>query len=156
MHTIVIRRPQRSDHEAWLVLWRAYSDFYKGEISDEITTVTWNRILDPESSVGGLVAQSTGGDLVGFTTYVVHRSTWTVGLVCYMEDIFVAKEHRQRGVGDMLVKQLIDHARDKFWERVYWVCRESNEPARLLFDSFAGGPDGFIRYRVSLEENHPR
>lgn len=156
METIVVRKPQRRDYEAWAALWRDYGDFYKGEISEEITTVTWNRIIDQESSVGGLVAQSTSGKLVGFINYVVHRSTWTVGQVCYLEDLFVVEDQRERGVGDMLIHQLIDHARGKFWERVYWICRESNEPARLLFDSVAGGPDGFLRYRVSLEENHPR
>ena len=39
-------RPMRFDERAeWEPLWHAYQAFYKVEISDETTTITWARLL---------------------------------------------------------------------------------------------------------------
>ena len=84
--------------------------------------------------------------LVGFTHLVFHRGTWSVGDFCYLEDLFVAKAARQRGVARALIEAVYDLADKRGCERVYWLTHESNTTARKLYDQVAEH-HGFIQYR---------
>ena len=42
-----IRPVSAADHTAWLPLWQGYQRFYKTEIAEATSAVTWQRFLDP-------------------------------------------------------------------------------------------------------------
>ena len=88
--------------------------------------------------------------LAGFSVSVVHESTWTLAPVCYLEDLFVAPKFRSRGIGRLLIQDLVDRAKSNGWSRLYWHTRASN-PARRLYDEFAKADD-FVRYRRTFPE----
>jgi hypothetical protein len=75
-----IRADERAD---WEPLWKGYQAFYKVEISDETTTVTWARLHDPAEPMAVLGAYM-GGRLCGIVHYLFHRSCWTIGNYCYL------------------------------------------------------------------------
>ncbi len=76
-----IRADERAD---WEPLWKGYQAFYKVEISDETTTVTWARLHDPAEPMAVLGAY-VGGHLCGIVHYLFHRSCWTIGNYCYLQ-----------------------------------------------------------------------
>ena len=84
--------------------------------------------------------------MIGFSTSVLHETTWTIAPVCYLEDLFVAPAFRGRGVGRMLIADLIERAKSNGWSRLYWHTRAGN-PARRLYDEFDKADD-FVRYRL--------
>lgn len=151
--TIVVREPAMADKAGWLPLWDGYNRFYETTIPDVVTETTWNRLIDPESPMGGLVAAKPCGELAGFLNYAVHLSTWTVGAVCYLEDLFIDPACRSRGVGRMLIASLVDKARGRGWELVYWVTKEDNIKARAIYDRMCGGHGGYVRYHIDLESD---
>ena len=92
-------RPLRVDERAdWEPLWKGYQVFYRVVIPDETTNVTWARLHDPAEPMEGLGALM-GGRLCGIAHYLFHRSCWTIGNYCYLQDLFVAEEARGRGLG---------------------------------------------------------
>jgi ribosomal protein S18 acetylase RimI-like enzyme len=78
---------------------------------------------------------------------VLHSGTWTVDPVCYLEDLFVDPEHRGRGIGEALIRDLVATAKSKGWSRLYWHTRNSNAAARSVYDRFTLADD-FVRYRL--------
>src|SRR5258707_467115 len=52
-----IRADERAD---WEPLWKGYQAFYKVEIPDETTTVTWARLHDPAEPMAVLGASFSG------------------------------------------------------------------------------------------------
>ena len=78
--------------------------------------------------------------------YIFHRSTWTIGNYCYLQDLFTAEEARGKGAGQALIEAVYERAREAGASRVYWLTQESNEVARRLYDKLADRP-GFIQYR---------
>jgi Acetyltransferase (GNAT) family len=91
-------RPMRFDERAeWEPLWHAYQAFYKVVISDETTSATWARLHDPDEPMGILGAY-IDGRLCGIAHYLFHRSCWTVGDYCYLQDLFVAENARHLGL----------------------------------------------------------
>ena len=113
-----------------------------------MTDTTWARLHDPAEPMHGLGAY-LDQRLIGIVHYLYHRSTWTIGPYCYLQDLFTAKEARGQGVGRKLIEAVYDLARKDGASRVYWLTHETNDTARALYDQLADRP-GFIQYRKIL------
>lgn len=146
---IRIRDPAAADEAAWRSLWSGYNAYYAINIPEVVTARTWQRILDPASSMFARLAD-IDDDIVGFSVCVVHEGTWSIAPVCYLEDLFVAPEFRGRGCGRRLIADLLDRAKAMGWSQLYWHTRADN-PARPLYDEFAEADD-FVRYRRIFPE----
>ncbi len=142
----IIRAALPSDEATWRKLWRAYCDFYRAQLPEDVATRTWQRILDPDSAVMCIVAE-VDGQVYGFANCVVHENTWETQAVCYMEDLFVTPSARGHGLGTALLEWLRNAMRAEGWARVYWVTKSDNVPARRLYDRFTPA-DGFVRYVI--------
>ena len=142
---VAIRTLRGDERSAWEPLWKGYLDFYETALAEEVYDTTWARLHDPNEPMH-LLGGYVGGRLQGIVHYLYHRSCWTVGDYCYLQDLFVAKEARGRGLGRALIEVVYDMARAAGASRVYWLTHESNSTARTLYDRLADRP-GFIQYR---------
>jgi len=88
--------------------------------------------------------------LIGFVTYVFHRSTWAVSDFCYLEDLFVSPVLRGKHVGKQLIEYVHNEAQKRECGRLYWHTQESNHVAQRLYD-WIGEKPGVIEYRKSLK-----
>jgi len=139
-------RPLRLDERAdWEPLWQGYQLFYKVAIPEETTHVTWARLHDPAEPMEALGAYMDGR-LRGIAHYLFHRSCWTIGNYCYLQDLFVAETARHLGMGRALIAAVEERARRAGASRLYWLTHESNAGARALYDQLADR-SGFIQYR---------
>jgi GNAT superfamily N-acetyltransferase len=139
-------RPLRLDERAdWEPLWKGYQLFYKVAIPEETTRVTWARLHDPTEPMEALGAYMDGR-LRGIAHYLFHRSCWTIGNYCYLQDLFVAETARHLGLGRALIAAVEERARRAGASRLYWLTHESNAAARALYDQLAER-SGFIQYR---------
>jgi GNAT superfamily N-acetyltransferase len=149
---ITIRPVTTSDFDAWLPLWAGYNSFYGRSgptaLAGEITVMTWSRFFDAYEPVHALVAES-GGELVGLTHYLFHRSTTRIVPVCYLQDLFTAESVRGRGVGKALIEAVYDKAKAAGCDRVYWQTHETNTTAMRLYDQVAQ-KSGFVVYAKPL------
>jgi GNAT superfamily N-acetyltransferase len=141
----VIRSVGKHEREDWEPLWCGYQAFYEVSLSDEITAATWSRLHDAAEPMFVLGAY-IDGRLLGIVHYLFHRSCWTIGNYCYLQDLFVAEEARGRGLGRALIEAVYAAARAEGASRVYWLTHETNHAAQALYDKVAERP-GFIQYR---------
>jgi GNAT superfamily N-acetyltransferase len=141
-----VRPVRQSDREAWEQLWAGYLAFYESELPANITDTTWSRFHDPNEPIFAFVAEDDAGALLGFVHIVLHRGTWAIGDFCYLEDLFVASNARNRGVARALIEAVYAEADRRGAERVYWLTHETNTTARALYDKVAQNC-GFIQYR---------
>lgn len=146
--SIAIRLATPADHQDWLALWRGYQGFYKVDIDDATTAMTWQRLLNDAEPMWCAVAES-GGRPVGLVHYLTHRSTWTAGDYCYLQDLYVDPDRRARGIGRMLIDHVYARAATMGCSRVWWLTHESNLDAMKLYDQVADR-SGFVQYRKLL------
>lgn len=143
-----IRPVTPDDHAVWLLLWRGYQTFYKTDIPAEVSDHSWARFLDPNEPMHAAIAWQND-KAVGLVHWIYHRSCWTAGDYCYLQDLFVAPDTRGTGAGRKLIEHVYDHATNASAARVYWLTQEDNVTAMKLYDRI-GDKSGFIQYRKML------
>ncbi|MDH4568218.1 GNAT family N-acetyltransferase [Pseudomonas sp. BN414] len=146
--SLEIRPLCAADYAAWLPLWQGYQRFYKTEIPAETTAVTWQRFLDPAEPMHAAVAWQDG-KAVGMVHFIYHRSCWTTGDYCYLQDLYVAEGLRGGGIGRQLIEHVYAQARTAGISRVHWLTHETNTDAMQLYDRIADR-SGFVQYRKIL------
>ena len=155
MNTSTLETPQlkirpltSSDKAAWEPLWQGYLSFYKASVSGEVTDATWQRFHNPAEPMHALGAFD-GEALVGIVHYIYHRSCWTLGPYCYLQDLFAVPQSRGQGVGRQLIDAVYAAAKLEGASRVYWLTHETNAEAMVLYNKVADR-SGFLQYRKIL------
>jgi ribosomal protein S18 acetylase RimI-like enzyme len=145
--TVNVRPIEARDEARWRQLWDGYCRFYERELSEPITQHTWARMMDAQSPVYGIVAETGRDGVVGMANYILHENTWSLTPVCYLEDLFVDPDCRAAGIGGKLIDRLCAEMARQGWSRIYWHTRENNYRARGLYDKYTPH-SGFVRYVI--------
>jgi GNAT superfamily N-acetyltransferase len=109
---LVIRDPAPHDEGAWRVLRAGYCAFYETSVPEAVTAGIRARILTPGSPLFGRIAQWKG-EVADFTVSVLHRGSWTLDPICYLEDLFVAPKARGHGIRRALIADLLTRAKER-------------------------------------------
>ncbi len=148
--SVSVRELTSDDAQRWNELWQGYLTFYGATLSEEISEVTWRRLLSPGEYHEGFAAIDETGRVIGIAHYLFHRSTWTEGWYCYLEDLFVDPATRNLGAGRALIEAVEGAARDKGCARMYLATQEVNTTARSLYDKIMTLAP-FVQYRTQLK-----
>ncbi len=124
---MIIRPLVANDRPGWEPLWQGYLQFYKASIAPEVTDLTFARLTGGTEPMGGFVAVDDSGKIAGIVHWITHRSCWTAGDYCYLQDLFVASDRRATGIGRDLIEiglrqcavarlltGILAHARDQY------------------------------------------
>jgi GNAT superfamily N-acetyltransferase len=145
---MIIRPVTLQDYNQWLPLWQGYLSFYNTTLPDEVIAHSWARLHNEMQPLFCFVVEENG-ELLGLVHYLFHRSMWSIGDYCYLQDLFTKPEARGKGVGRKLIEAVYVEAKRKEANRVYWLTHETNYAGRALYDKVASNL-GFIQYRKML------
>ncbi|MCK5284088.1 MAG: GNAT family N-acetyltransferase [Alphaproteobacteria bacterium] len=127
--SIKIRPIEPNDFPDWLPLWDGNN---MNNRNKKVTTETWSRLIDPSSQINGLAAFQNKV-MVGLVHYVLHQTTGYIEPVCYMQDVYVTTEHRQKGIGQAMVERVIKIGQKEKWARIQWFAENNNAAAQELY-----------------------
>ena len=144
-----VRRLRDDDRQAWDELWRGYLGFYRADVSADVSEATFARLCEERGGMLGLIATDEDDRPIGLAHLVFHPSTWSATGYCYLEDMFVAREARGRGVARALFDAVYATARERGADRVYWQTQQYNGAARSLYD-IVGRLTSFVVYEHEL------
>ncbi|RVW04986.1 GNAT family N-acetyltransferase [Rhodococcus spongiicola] len=96
------------------------------------------------------VAAADGPQVVGTAIWFRNFSTWDGVHGIYLEDLFVAPEHRGRGYGTALLAALAEECATKGYTRLTWSVLDWNAPSISFYESLgAVAQDEWTAYRLS-------
>lgn len=137
MKKISIRKAVKTDCSRIMELIHELADYEKAP-----EQVTVSREHFEESGFGNqpvwwaFVAQDDETrSIVGFALYYIRYSTWK-GQRLYLEDLFVSREWRGRGIGSQLFDALLKEMRDKKFNGMVWQVLEWNESAIKFYKKY--------------------
>lgn len=95
----------------------------------------------------GEVILLAGKPAVGVAVLRFRLSLWLPGQECYLAELYVAPDHRRRGLGRALMEEAMRQARAKGADMMDLGTSEGDEAALALYRSLGftnreGGPDG--------------
>ena len=82
-----------------------------------------------EKQKAEVVFAEVDGQAVGFTLFFHNFSTFLGRAGIYLEDLFVLPEHRGKGYGKALLKNLARIAVERGCGRLEWACLDWNTPS---------------------------
>ena len=145
MSSVTLRPVTTQDHAAWLALWQAYLHFYESELTEEVSLSAWQRLLDPNEPTHSALAW-VDGKAVGMVNFIYHRSNWSIGNACYLQDLYVDNAQRGLGIGRQLIEHVYARAKADNCAKVHWLTHETNATAISLYQQVAER-SGFIQFR---------
>ena len=87
---------------------------------------------------------------VGFALFFHNFSTFLGRSGIYLEDLFVLPEHRGKGCGKGLLKELAKIAVERGCGRLEWCCLDWNKPSIEFYLSLNATPlDDWTTYRLT-------
>ncbi len=104
-----------------------------------------------------IVVLLAGEAALGFALLRIRPSLWARANDAYLEELYVAPEHRRRGIGRRLLNAAIDAARKADANHFELTTGETDTEARALYESAGftnreGAPDGprMLYYEIDL------
>lgn len=136
---LTFRYAQRSDAPLILQFIRELADYEKMSdevVADEETLEEW---MFDKGKAEVLFAVVDGKE-VGYALFFHNFSTFLGRAGIYLEDLFVKPEHRGKGYGKALLKQLASIAVERKCGRLEWSCLDWNQPSIDFYRSLGAEP----------------
>jgi GNAT superfamily N-acetyltransferase len=147
--SFVIRCAEPSDAPAILRLINALAEYERllhEVVNDEALVREAFFSAEPKSFCD--IAE-VEGEAVGYAIWFYSYSTFTGRHGIYLEDLYVAPEHRGAGIGKAFLKNLAERCVQEGLARFEWSVLDWNEPSIGFYRSLGAVPvDGWIRYRL--------
>ncbi|KAJ4317575.1 D-amino-acid N-acetyltransferase [Neodidymelliopsis sp. IMI 364377] len=138
------------DFDEWERLFRAYIDFYKSSLPDAQYRKTFDRILNHQKDLYGLVLRDPNNSkkLYGLVHYFPMQTPWAEEQLMHLNDLYIDHEIRGKGYGRKIIQAVAEGAKKKGCTRLQWTTQHGN-PARKLYDELATCE--FVHYRMNLK-----
>ena len=142
----------REDVPLILAMIRELAD-YEGLLPEVVATeAVLGEWLFDRRGAEVLFALAPDGAEVGFALFFHNFSTFLGRGGVYLEDLYVRPEHRGRGYGKGLIRQLARIAKERGGGRLEWWCLDSNTPSIDFYLSLGAEPmSDWTVYRLTGE-----
>ncbi len=152
MTTLNIRPATIADTPQILRFITDLAIYEEAEHEVEATVADLEHSLFGADSTAHALMCMQGDTPVGFCVYFFNYSTWQGRNGLYLEDLYVAPEHRGIGAGKALLKNLAQLALAKNCGRFEWNVLDWNEPAIKFYEAMGAKPKPeWIGYRLAGE-----
>lgn len=144
-----IRRATRADLDSLVPLFDSYRQFYRKTSDVEGARHFLLDRLDNHQSVVFLAFSA--GTPIGFTQLYPSFSSGAMARIYILNDLFVARESRSRGVGSALLETAAEFARSDGAIRMVLSTENSNTTAQQVYERLGWKRDSvFFVYNLAL------
>ncbi len=100
----------------------------------EITEAKLEIALFGEGKVADAIVAFDGETLIGYAIFYPNFSTFRGQRGMYLEDIYITKDFRGKGVGEKMLKHIAKIAKSRGFERIDFQVLEWNAPAVKFYE----------------------
>lgn len=133
--SIQIRRAVKEDCTRLLELVNELALYEKAPQEVTVTLEHFEESGFGKNPVWWAFVAEEDGLILGFALYYIRYSTWK-GQRMYLEDILVTEQARGKGIGKLLMDQLIVEAKERKLNGIVWQVLEWNEPAINFYKKY--------------------
>lgn len=147
---MIIRRAEKKDCPRLLELVTELAVYEKAPQEVTVTLEHFEESGFGSNPVWWAFVAEENNIVLGFALYYIRYSTWK-GQRMYLEDILVTEDARGKGIGKLLMDQLIVEAKEKNFNGITWQVLEWNEPAINFYKKYNASFDPeWVNVSISL------
>ncbi|MEM6278000.1 MAG: GNAT family N-acetyltransferase [Verrucomicrobiota bacterium] len=134
----LIREARSEDISEIISMVKELADFE--HLSDEMvaTEADYQESFFGEKPAAEALVAEIEGYLIGYAIFFSTFSTFVGRAGIWLEDLYVREEHRKKGIGKALLKEVGDLARKRNSGRYEWAVLDWNENAIQLYRQMGG------------------
>jgi GNAT superfamily N-acetyltransferase len=136
--------------EPLLSLIADYQRFYEVEEIDEERNRTFFARFVAPSDRGLLLGAWLGEELAGYACLYWHFTSLVPAETVLMNDLYVTKRFRGRGVGGALIEASAAVASERGAHQLEWATQPDNKTAQRLYDKTGAERNEWIEYELRL------
>lgn len=141
-----IREAKPTDVEAVTTLMRDFAAFE--ELADffEATPENLAAVMFGEHAfVNGLIAEENG-EVIAYALFYPSYATFRGQRGLYLEDLYIAHNHRGRGIGGAMIRKIAQIAKEHGCQRLDFQVLEWNKPAIGFYEKLGADRDEIERH----------
>ena len=130
---LILRLAQPEDCDVLFELIKGLAEYEK--LTDAVTgsALQLKEHLFGSKKYAEAILAEISGKTAGFALFFHNYSTFLTQPGIYLEDLFVLKEYRQKGIGKALLTKLATIAVERNCGRLEWSVLNWNEPAKAFY-----------------------
>ena len=145
-----IRLANRDDTPTILDFIKHLAEYEKLAHEVEATPAQLEKTMFGEHRYAECLLAEDSGTAMGFALFFHNYSTFLAKPGLYLEDLFVSPDHRGKGIGKALLKELAKIAIDRDCGRLEWWVLDWNESAISFYKSLGATPmDEWTTFRIT-------
>lgn len=129
MSEIKIQKAELENIPQIVALLREFAEYEKLLDSFEVTDEKLKIALFGEGKVADAIVALDGETVIGYAIFFPYFATFRGQRGFYLEDIYITKSARGRGVGEMMLKYIAKLAKSRGFERIDFQVLEWNASA---------------------------
>ncbi len=147
---LTIRKGTKADAKPFLKLISAFAKFEDKQPPDKNAR---NRIIEDlfENKLANLLVATSGRKLIGYALYFYTYSSFTARSTFYLEDLFVLKNSRRKGLGKALFMKCIEEAVANGCRKIEWAVLPWNRNAIDFYERLGAKKLDLFVYKLELE-----
>ena len=122
--------------------------FYERTASAEILATVFAWLMDPMAAVRGIFVRNIAGEIVALAHFRPRVRSMSGGVVCYLDDLYVAPGDRGKGIADCLLQEMYAICLKSKWTRAHWLTASTNTTAQRVFERNQATRQMFILYEM--------
>jgi ribosomal protein S18 acetylase RimI-like enzyme len=145
---ITVRLATPADRAPLAQIFHDMEAYYEGAsaVSVAVAVAALDRfVFAPGSGIRVMVAEE-GGRFVAMASFSTTFPSQDLTGGLFVKDIYVAVGARNRGVGELLLRAIARHARERGVTRIDWAVQATNAPAVALYERIGARAKEGTRY----------
>ena len=135
MNGIIIRAGNRRDIPFIHKLIVELAIYEKAPDEVEVSLNDLERDAFDSNPLFRFIVAEQDNEIMGCAIFCYKYSTWK-GKCIYLEDIIVSEQHRRKGIGKLLMDEVISISKKEKVKRLMWQVLDWNEPAIEFYKSY--------------------
>ncbi|WP_422461993.1 GNAT family N-acetyltransferase [Endozoicomonas sp. ALB115] len=142
----------KSNFDLVLPLIEEYQRFYGATPDIKKNRLFFEKTILNSSTAKQFIIIDSNGRGLGFATLYQFYSSTQAADVLVMNDLYVRKESRGKGLGRQLITACYDHACREGYPAIQWTTAFDNEVAQQLYNGIPKiKKSSWLHYRLAIE-----
>ena len=150
--TLTIKKAELENIPQIIALLQEFAEYENLLDFVEITEERLKIALFGEGKTAEAIVAFDGAAAIGYAVFNPNFSTFRGQRGFYLEDIYIRKDFRKKGVGEMMLKHIAKLAETRGFERIDFLVLEWNTPAARFYKKLGAVRDEEERHFKFTDE----